>query len=103
MSALSHAGKGVEDLRINLARIRLPGDGEHLVKADLLRHEPLQAPHLFMIAAKKLQKARLRARRAFDAASAKRDNPPLDFLQINCQIISPKARSLPRRRGLSRL
>ena len=93
----------VEDLRVDLARIGLAGDGVAGVEAHLLGDELVEPSDLGVIAVKEFEEAGLRAGRAFDAAGLERGDAVLELVQIQHQVVGPQAGPLADGRRLGRL
>ena len=91
------------DLRVDFARIRLPGDGIAGGEAHLGGHALVEPLDLVVVAGEELQEAGLRAGRAFHAAGLERGKPVLDLVQVLHQVICPQAGPLAHRRRLGRL
>jgi hypothetical protein len=93
---------GVDDLRVDLARVRLPGDGVH-------RSNPIFAPpggraaHLRVVAVEQVQEARLRPGRPLHPAERSVAIRRLDLLQVEQQVLDPERRALADGRELRRL
>ncbi len=62
---LRHTGKSREEISINLARIRLTGNGNAFFKAHVLGNKLFQLLHLYLITRKQLHKTRLSSGCAF--------------------------------------
>src|SRR5216684_7439820 len=103
MSRLADAGKDVQNLTIDLARIGLPGHGVNLLETHLACDELIELPDFVVIAAKQSEKARLRARGSFGPPKAKLAHAVLNFIEVQDKIVAPQARSFPDRRQLGRL
>ena len=50
VSRLREAGQSVENLRVDLPRVGLAGDGEDASEAHLLRDEPVELLHILVVA-----------------------------------------------------
>ncbi len=97
------AGQGFGDLHVELARVGLAGDCEHLVKADLLRHPPVQLAHPGVVTVEQLDEGGLGAHRALGAAGLDLAFQLLHVVQVHEQILEVEGGPLAHRGRLGRL
>src|SRR5437899_246966 len=90
MGRLGKSGKRVEYLAVHLARIRLSRHRVNLVKANLVRYQPIEPAHPIVVTAEQSEKTGLRACCPFRAAEAQRREAMLHFGQIEDEIGAPK-------------
>ncbi len=101
--ALGNAGKDGEREIIRLARVGLPADGIHRVKAELFGDERFKAAHLVRVAVKKLQKACRSAGRAAAAQQLQARERKIKMVKIHDKILHPQRGALAHGGGLRRL
>ena len=97
------AGDDAENLRVELPRVGLTGDGNRRPKSDLLGDHSLELADLLVVAAEDLEEARLRARRSLDATTGQRRDAHVDVGEIEHQILHPQRRALADGRRLGGL
>ena len=96
-------GQRLDDHRVDLPRIGLPGHRTALGKTEGPGHQLVELADLGILAVEQGQKRRLRAGGALDAAHRKLRNPPLDFAQVLHKVIAPQRRPLADGGQLGRL
>ena len=100
---LRDAGQDAEYLRVDLARVCLPGDRHAGGKAHLLRDTALELVYLFRVAVEERQKACAGAGGALAAEKPQVVKLVFEPVEIHYKILEPQARPLSRRGGLRRL
>ena len=92
--ALGDSAEHSEDLAVQLAGIRLAGDGKAGGISHFLRDFPVEFLYFFVIAVKQLQKACLRAGRSLGSEQLRLAELVLHVLQIHQKILDPERRAL---------
>src|SRR5690606_36606465 len=100
---LAEAAQGVEDEAVELARVRLPGDGDERREAHLLGDAAVELLDLVVVAAEQRQEARLRAGRPLRAAERQPVAAALQFFEVEDEVVQPQRRALADGRELRRL
>jgi hypothetical protein len=92
-----------EHLRVELACVGLPRDGEHAIEAKLLRDATVELAHLGVVAAEQLEEARLRPGRPFHAPELERLETVQQLRGVEQQVLHPQRHALADRGELRRL
>ena len=90
IGALGKAGEHREKICVDLARIRLAGDGDAGGKAHLPGDELLETAHLLLVAREQLHEARLRAGGALAAEQAQPPKLELKVFNVLRQLVHPE-------------
>src|SRR6185295_323844 len=90
----------IEQLRVELPRVGLTGDGNGGGETDRGADFPFELADLLVIAVEQLEKARLRAGGSLDAATGERCNAMIEVPNVEHQILHPERRALPDGRRL---
>ena len=103
VAALRDVGQHVQDIGVDLARIRLARDGHTGGKAHLLRDHALERVDLLRVAAEQLEEARAGAGRALAAEKTQAPQLILEPVEIHDEILQPQAGAFAHGRRLGGL
>src|SRR5439155_561487 len=92
-----------QHLSVQLARVRLSGDREHLFESHGARHALVELSDLAVIALEQVEKTRLRAGRSLDATKPQRADPIEQLFGVEREVLHPECDALADRRELRRL
>ena len=96
-------GEHGQDLRVELAGVRLPRHGEDPRKLELARHAQVEVAHLLIVSVEQLEEARLRAGGALHAPELKRIETVQQLFGVEQELLHPERDPLAHRgelRGL---
>lgn len=96
-------GERAKDIAVDLARVRLAGDGVGVREAEELSHALVEGLDLLVVAVKQGEERGLRSGRALDATEAEVVLCPPEVAQIPQELLEPERRALADRRQLGRL
>ena len=102
-AALGDRRRARRHLGIDLARVGLARDGIRLVEPERRGHPAVERLDLGVVAVEEGQEARLGAGRPLDAEEFQVGDPPLDFAEVEDQLIAPEGRPLADRHELGGL
>src|SRR6266550_128104 len=103
MNARGQRRQRRDDLRVNLARVSLPGDGVRRFESKRGRDSFLQLLDFGMIVVEKRKKRRLCSGSPFNTTELQRGDAIFEFLKIQHQIVRPQTRALADSGELRRL
>ncbi len=103
MGTLGQAGEGVDDLGVDLSRVRLAGNRQGLVEAERRGDAAVQILNPGVIAVEEGQEAGLGAGRPLDAEELQAVDPALDLVEVKHEFITPERRALADSDELGRL
>ena len=83
-----------EHLRVDLARVRLAGDGQGRVESHRRGDPAVELAHLRVVALEQLEEARLRAGRPLHAAQRQVREAEVEVREVEHEVLHPERRAL---------
>src|ERR1043166_5988339 len=89
-----------QHLRVLLASVRLPRNGEHAGEAHPPGNTHVEVAYLVVVAVEQVQEARLRARGPFPPPELQGVEPMQQLLRVEQELLHPQGDALANRRQL---